>query len=320
VKEDEMKRYPVAVLMCALIAGPMTGQSVTSTPAVSTKDEFPEKPELLRRIGLYETAARHAEEAHTLDGRLISVYLNLGGMYEVAAMYPRAEDAIARAISLIRSGVKGDLPQALLAMGSLHVGMGEFRKAERDENEALRLQEATDDRKGMAQSWGYLAATYFKEKKYDQAIDDGQRAMDLLGSAPHTDAVDRIAVRQTLANAYCMLGDCERGLPLLRESLEIAKTAYGEDSPPAALAYYLLGYTSWRAGDRVGAQAMERGLRGMKGTLGWGHPVYVQAMKNYALFLRESGQVAMAGRVEGEVRQAEAVVDARTFTHLPTMR
>lgn len=307
-----MKRIPAVVLMLGLVAGPVVGQSLAPNT-----DTFPDKPELLRRIGLYETAILHAEQAHSRDPRLAAVYISLGGLYEVAAMNLRAEDSLARGIALIRGGVPGDLAAALVDMGALHIEMQQFRKAEREEREALDLRTAAGDQAGIAQSWCNLATLYLKEKRYDQAIAWGEKALARLTLDAHAKVLERLQVRQTLGNAFCMTGQCDRAVPLLRDGLQLARAAYGEDSPPTALAYYLLGYVSWKAGDRIGAQAMERGLRGMKPALGWGHPAYVQAMSNYAQFLRETGEPVQAARVESDVKQAQAVVDVRSFTHRP---
>jgi hypothetical protein len=58
---------------------------------------------------------------------------------------------------------------------------------------------------------------------------------------------------------------------------------------------------------------MERGTALMNAQLGWGHPVYLQALTCYAQFLRENHRVEAANVVEGRIRQAEAVVDVRSL-------
>jgi hypothetical protein len=79
---------------------------------------------------------------------------------------------------------------------------------------------------------------------------------------------------------------------------------------------YLLGYAYWHCGDMNSAsELMARGIARMKIDLGWGHVIYVNAVAQYAKFLRQSGQVEEAKSAESEVRQAKSLVDARSFTH-----
>jgi hypothetical protein len=52
----------------------------------------------------------------------------------------------------------------------------------------------------------------------------------------------------------------------------------------------------------------------MKIDLGWGHVLYVNAISQYAKFLRQRGQVEEAASAERELRQMLSVVDARTMT------
>jgi hypothetical protein len=55
----------------------------------------------------------------------------------------------------------------------------------------------------------------------------------------------------------------------------------------------------------------------MKVELGWGHTIYLNAMTQYAKFLRERGQMEAATTAEREIKMANAVVDARTLSASP---
>jgi hypothetical protein len=52
----------------------------------------------------------------------------------------------------------------------------------------------------------------------------------------------------------------------------------------------------------------------MRADYGWEHAMYVDAMKNYARFLRQNGQREAALTAEIVVRQAESIVDASALT------
>jgi hypothetical protein len=59
---------------------------------------------------------------------------------------------------------------------------------------------------------------------------------------------------------------------------------------------------------------MDRETTRMKLDMGWGHPLYVNAINQYAHFLRKQGQTEAASTAEHEIHQAQSIVDARTFT------
>jgi tetratricopeptide (TPR) repeat protein len=133
-----MFRSSVA-LLTVLIAGiPLNGQQAAST-AVSSKtavSEFPNRPELLHLIGLYEAAT-----AHWQDPKLADVYLHLGGIYQEVAMYLKAEDALNRAVALLRDGPSDKLADGLDHLAWLHAAMSNFRKAGQEAHVALDLRQ-----------------------------------------------------------------------------------------------------------------------------------------------------------------------------------
>ena len=58
---------------------------------------------------------------------------------------------------------------------------------------------------------------------------------------------------------------------------------------------------------------MEHGKAILAERLGWDHPTYLGASRQYARFLRENRRVEDAEVVERQIRQAEAVVDVRAL-------
>jgi tetratricopeptide (TPR) repeat protein len=322
-KEIPMIHYLIAVFIFAFAGTFANGQSVGAIAPLAavvpqSKAEFPGKPELLRRIGLYEAAARKAETAHTDRKSLVKIYANLGGLYEDAAMYPKAEDAMLRAISLLRAGPQDELAEEIGHLAVLHVAMGELREAERNQMEALAIRESVGDPTGIALTWNDLADLYIKNRQYKKALDYAQRAMDVLADRPDLSTSDRIAVRQTLAFALCGVGNCEKAIPLLKDALELSKSSFGADSLPVGIDEYLLGYAYWQSGNlHDAAEWMGQGIARMKVDLGWGHTIYVNALRQYAKFLQKTGQTEAAASADIEVHQAEALVDARSFTKRP---
>jgi tetratricopeptide (TPR) repeat protein len=230
-------------------------------------------------------------------------------------MYLKAEDAMLRAIALLKTGPQDQLAEEIGHLAVLHIAMGELRKAEKNQMEALAIRESVGDPVGIALTWSDLADLYIKQRQYKKALDYAQRAMDVLAGRPDVRASDRIAVRQTLAFALCGAGNCEKAIPLLKDAIDLSKSSFGVDSLPVGINEYLLGYAYWQSGNMHDAgEWMGRGIARMKVDLGWGHSIYINALRQYAKFLRKAGQAEAAASAEREINQAEALVDARTFT------
>jgi tetratricopeptide (TPR) repeat protein len=280
-----------------------------------------ERPGLLKQIAVYEEAARKGEAEHSPNGSLAKVYVGLASMYADLAMYPRAEQAMRRGISLLRQdpeSKQGELAMAIEDLATLHVTMGDLAKGEKEGQEALQIRLKEGEREAIGASYRQLAALYLKRHAFKKSVEFGERAIDAIGEAPRGTPDDWVAVRYTLARALCENGSSGRAIPLLQEAIEQAKVAYGESSLPVGMGYYQLGYTYWRDGAIVdAARWLERGTALMKVELGWGHPVYINALRDYAKFLRQHATTEAAEAVEREVRQADAKVDASTMAGMP---
>ena len=284
------------------------------------KLEFPTRPELLQQIAVYEAAIQHAQAAHSTNPKLPMVYLSLGSLYKGVAMYPSAEAAIQKSMELLRTGPQSQLAEATSDLAMLHLAMGELSKAEREELDALQLREKVADQIAIAQSWNDLASIYLQQRQYKNAETFAKKAVAVFGNDPQIGPADRIRVRFTIGLALCMSHECRPAIPILKEAVELAKTTFGEDGLPVGFGNYLLGYAYWKSGDMdAAAERMQSGTARMKVDLGWGHPMYLDALKHYATFLREHGQADAALAIDRERHQAESVVDARTLTTTPGM-
>jgi tetratricopeptide (TPR) repeat protein len=310
----------VAVMMVALPGLRASAQNAGGSPQATTRSSgidavFPSKPELLRRIALYEAAEQSAEGTHPGMESMVKIYSNLAALYEDTCMYAKSETVMRREISMLRSGPQNELAEAIGHLAVLHLAMGDLHQAEKDDVEALRIRESVGDPVGIALTWSDLADIDIKEQHYKPALDYAQKAMAVLADNPKVDVVDRIAVRQTLAYALCGMKQCGQAIAVLKDTLEMEKSAYGPDSLMAATGTYLLGYAAWQNGDMQDASTwMARGTARMKVDLGWGHTIYLNAMTEYAKFLRQRGQMEAAASAEREVKMANAVVDARSLS------
>lgn len=289
-------------------------QQPATKPAIVTTGQ-PDKQDLLRRIALNEAALRSAKAAHAAPERMAKIYENLGDMYADAALYLKSEDAMRRAIAYLKNGSQRELAIEFGQLAIVHLELGNPRQAEGDELQALRIREAIGDPVATALTWNELAGLYDDQKKFRKAVDYAGRAFEVVGNRPDVSARDNIAVRQTFGFALTGARDCARGIPFLREELALAQNHYGEHTQQLGYAEYVLGFGYWHCGDqRNAAEWMQRGTTRMRADYGWNQTIYLNAMSQYARFLRSTGQPEAAASAEAVVNQANGVVDAQSLT------
>jgi tetratricopeptide (TPR) repeat protein len=273
-----------------------------------------DKPAVLRLIALNEAEAR--DEATRADRkRLVMIYSNLGILYADAGMFLKAEDAVRRAIALLKNGPQDQLADQTEQLAVVHLAMSKMPQAEKEEKRALQIREAVGDPVGTALSESALAGLYGAERKSTKSLDYAERAYAVLAEHAGVSVADRVGVRHTLGFALTSTHHCDRGIGILEDALALTKINPGAGTMSPGYSEYLLGFGYWQCGDQNhAAEWLERGTTDMRGAYGWGHVMYVNAMKQYAQFLRESGQQQAAASAEAVVHQAETVVDASSLT------
>ena len=290
------------------------GDSVPSVLGANAGLDF--KESLLHRIAMDEAAVRNAESAHASNGELGRLYAELGLEYEDAAQYERSEAAMQRSVSLLRHAPDAtpNLATAISHLGSLHVAMRKFRESESEEQEALQLRLNLGDRLKIARSWNDLAALSLAEHKIDRARDYAQKALDEFRMDGRAAVIDKLSARYALAMAFCYLKDCASAIPVLKEAVEEAKTMLQPGAFPIGFGNFLLGYAYWKCGNMVDAgPQFQEGTTAMSVQLGWGHPAYLAALRQYAAFLKQNKQKDVANALELRIRQAESVVDVHSI-------
>ena len=304
---------PVATAGCEkAVAKPEDASGVTPRPRTG----LPTRAEFLRQISVYETAVRDARAAHASDVTMAKMYGQLASFYGAASMYEPAESSLEHAISLLRGHAESsrELADDMDYLGGLHRAMGKLRQAEREGLESLRLWEGLGDSLGIARSWSTLSGIYFGQRKYAISTDFARKAVAEFSGNKEADFSDRVAARLNLAQALCHTKDCPSAIPLLKDTIAMAKLAFRANDFPVGEAEFLLGFAYWKTGDVAGAtEFMKQGVAVMKEQLGWGHPAYLNSLSNYAQFLRENRRVDDAEAVERQIRQTQSVVDVHSI-------
>jgi tetratricopeptide (TPR) repeat protein len=292
----------LALLLCPLVSGQTPLQGGGNSP----------KEEILHRIAISETALRQRESAHADNAVLGKGYIQLGLWYTDAGLWNKAEADLEHAVALFRhTSEPGDgLAEAVGRLGSLHVVMGRLGESEKEEMEALKLRQNLGDQLRIARSQDDLGGLYLAQHKYTKAKDIMQQAVTEFLSDSRATSYDRISARYTLSLALCYLKDYSSAFPIMNAALDEAKATMQPIDLPVGFGDFLLGYIYWKSGDSVkGGEYMEHGKAIMAERLGWDHPTYLGAARQYARFLRETRHVEEAEAVERQIRQAEAVVD-----------
>jgi hypothetical protein len=325
-QEETMTRLLTGILLLAAAGTIATGQSnlatgsdqaASSTPNAYSRpaaDSRLDKPELMRLIAQYEAGVRNAEATHADHAHLALMYEDLANLYEEAALGLKAEDAMKRALVFLKEGPQTELANEFAQLATLYVAMNNMRAAEKNEMQHLRLRESIGDPVGVALAWNDLAGINNDERKFKDAAAYAQKAYPVLAGSTAVSLDVRVAVRQELGYALTGIRECTRGIPILQDAAELARSAFGPKDLRTGYAEYILGFGYWHCSDRQNAGVwLERGTTLLKADYGWDQAIYVNAMRQYARFLRESGQRAAAVSAEAVVHQSEAAVDAQSL-------
>lgn len=316
-----MIRVLTGILLSAVTGAAAFGQShptpAPEQPAASPQpaDWLQDEAEVLRRIDLREAEVRAGEATHADRERLAANYSALAFLYMDAGMGLKAEDAFHRAIALLKDGPQEKLADQTEQLGVLQIGMGKFGQAEKDERQVLAIRQALRDPAGTALAERDIAGIYIMERKFAKARDYAEKAHDALAGRTDVSVPDRIGVSHTLGFALTSLHDCDRGIGVLKDALEMAKSRPGWGDASPGYSEYMLGIGYWHCQDRDHAAVwLERGTTDLRAGFGWSHATYVYTMKQYALFLRQYGQADSAASAEAVVHQAESIIGADTLT------
>ena len=300
------------------VATPQFVQAQPSLSANSTPWKLPSHEELLQQIKACQDAFHNAQADHAADQPLGKIDVLLGSLYSDAGMYPQSEAALKQAVQLLRNAPPVLRATALAELAVLHTTIGESHKSLKENREAIVLFEQAGDVRDAAYQRADLANAETTEGHFREAVNDAQKGLEALGDDPTATVTERIGLHQALGYALAKSGRCQEAIPALQETVELAKSGFGDDSLTVGIEYYILGHVAWTCGDPAGAANwMQWGIERMKPDLGWGHVIYLDSVSEYAKFLRERGQMERADAEEREVRMAHALVDVRTMTAAP---
>lgn len=240
-------------------------------------------------------------------------WLKLAILYQDAARYTDSESAYRKAISLLKTKDRATFATALDQMGTLFVEQGKFSKAEPLERKALAIRQDTKDTMAIGVSYTHLAILFYGRHDLASAEADAEMAASILIPEHSADSAENHATPEEQMSALinlslmrCARGACDRAIHDLDRALNLAHAHYAINSVPVGLIDFLLGYAHWKNGDdRTAEELMLAGTTEMEDQLGWGHPTYVAALRQYRSFLAKRGEVAEANELSGRIASLE---------------
>lgn len=238
-------------------------------------------------------------------------WLHLAIDYQDAAEYEHAERAYRRAIGLLKTKNRTTYATALDRMGSMYVERGKFSKAEPLERKALAIRLDENDTAAIGTSYMHLAMLLYGRHDLAGAEADAEMAASLLapehaakasGSTPE----EEMTALVDLSLIRCVRSNCAGTVHNLDRALRLAHANYQAESVPVGFLDFLLGYAHWRSGDAGdAAELMARGIGEMEKDMGWGHPTYVEALKQYRILLNQSGRNSEAEKIGERIAKLE---------------
>jgi len=288
------------------------------------------------------STGQHPDEIRALQASIAAApsqagaatWLLLAVLCQDAARYKESEQAYRKTIRILKSSDRANLAMALDRMGTMYVETGRFAKAEPLEQRALEFRQNLNDSTGIGASYMHLAVLSLGKHDLDAAEADAEMAVSLLAPAQaHPEAPsaatpeEQMAALIDLSLVRCARGSCATAIPCLARALTLAHASYQANSIPVGFLDFLLGYANWKNGNSpAAAQLMKTGTSELESQLGWGHPTYIAALKQYQVFLAQSGEPAAALQVGTRIaafkqnQQAEHPGAARvalSFDQLP---
>jgi tetratricopeptide (TPR) repeat protein len=260
-------------------------------------------------------------------------WLKLAVLLQDAGSYRDSENAYRQTIALLRAPDPLTVADVFDHMGTMYVAGGQPSKAEPVERHALAIREHQHDRLGTGVSHMHLAMLLLSENELRSAQAEAQIAVNLLvpgyahvagvSSATPEDATPEDATPEDatpeekmtalidLALVRCASGAHQAAMPDLQRALQIAHANYPDDSLPVGYINFLLGYASWKSGNPHDAdELMTDGVHKLATVIGWGHPAYLQTLRQYRAFLVETKRRDRAQQVLAEIEKLDRSPDS----------
>jgi len=228
---------------------------------------------------------------------------NYGVLKYNQARYNEAEDDFQQALSIIKTNnLQAAMPNAIVLnnQAMLFQSIGRYDDAEKSLKEACAIADKLKQSKSSngRKFWSNLALLYQQTGKFNEAE---QIYLGMEKRFPKN-SPDFASMLNNQAALYIAMGKEDKVEDLLKRSISIYKSNFGEENPAYAKALSDLG-NFYRYKERyTEADAMlERALAVRELTLGRNHPLYVQSQEDIAILAWKRKSMSKAYMMYREV-------------------
>lgn len=269
-------------------------------------------PELLvvRPSSLQETIANEVQQIksdtdqHRADDHLGFMWARLASDYRQAGDFVASEDAYLKALGLLDHGstARRNYATTLDNFAMLYLSYQRFEDAEKYLKRALEVRKEVGIPLDQARTEQHMSEIDLFRRNYKEAENRAARALQTMLDQNDPNRLDIIAALNSLTYARCLRGRCEQGAQDALRSLDIARSAFGENSVGTACALLAVGFAEWRLGRLEAAEeTMLKAVNMLKAYLGPDSKTVLLAMRQYRDYLKSVHRDTEADGIERDI-------------------
>ena len=252
------------------------------------------------------------------DPRIAETLNNLGNLYFNLDLYPEAENAIKRALS-IREKASGpdslSVADSLNDLGMIYLTEGKVQEAKTQIQRALAIREKTlkPDEEDIASSLQALGSVYHREGKLKDSMAALKRALFIRKKALGSEHLDVATTYNSLAVQHQMAGEHGEAKQCYEHAREIIDKLYGDEHPAMADCLVGIGTLEFVDGNLSKAEEdFNKALEIRESTLGDESFRVAEVLSCLAVLKEQSGKLKEA---EDLLRRAIAIDEQAVGTN-----
>jgi tetratricopeptide (TPR) repeat protein len=277
---------------------------------VACPSQVPEPPRVTPST-LQETIANELQQIkadtdqHRSDDHLGFLWARLASDYRQAGDFSSSESAYLKALVLLDHGpaaARRNYATTLDNFAMLYVSYTRFDDAEKYLKRALEVRKEVGIPLDQARTEQHMSEIDLFRRNYKEAENRAARALQTMLDQNDPNRLDIIAALNSLTYARCLRGHCEQGVHDALRSLDIARSAFGEDSVGTACALLAVGFAEWRLGRLEAAEeTMLKAVSMLKAHLGPDSKTVLLAKRQYRDYLKSVHRDTEADEIEREI-------------------
>jgi tetratricopeptide (TPR) repeat protein len=259
---------------------------------------------------LQETIANELQQIkadtdqHRSDDHLGFLWARLASDYRQAGDFAASEGAYLKALGLLDHGstARRNYATTLDNFAMLYLSYQRFEDAEKYLKRALEIRKEVGIPLDQARTEQHMSEIDIFRRNYKEAENRAAHALQNMLDQNDPNRLDIIAALNSLTYARCLRGHCEQGVQDALRSLDIARSAFGEDSVGTACALLAVGFAEWRLGRLEAAEeTMLKAVNMLKAYLGPDSKTVLLAMRQYRDYLKSVHRDTEADSIERDI-------------------